>query len=93
MEDNFYIGLVHHEKKFLKTKHREKVVLYSRDYINYIDLINNTVYSTDSTCKDYVVKESLVPTDISEHRIDYMYLLSKYNSGDNLEKKKTRILN
>lgn len=93
MEGKFFIGIVCHKKRIFKSLPEEKVVLYTSNDINYIDLINNVVYSTDSACKDYVVKESLIPTNISEYRIDYMYLLSKYDSGDNLEKKKTRILN
>lgn len=80
MENKFFIGIVLHKKKFLKSQYTEKVVLFSNDDINYIDLLNDLVYTTDISNRDYVVKESLIPTDIYEHRIDYMYLLSQYHS-------------
>lgn len=79
MEGNFYIGIVCHKKRGLKCQYEEKIVLYTNNDIDYIDLINNVVYSTDSSDKHYVVKESLIPTNLFEHRIDYMYLLYKYN--------------
>ena len=80
MEDRFYIGTICHKKRFIKSQYKEKVVLYTNNDIDYVDLINNLVYSTDSSDKCYVLRVSLIPTDIFEHRIDYMYLLSKYNS-------------
>lgn len=84
---NFYIGIVHHKKRVLKSQYDEKIVLYTNDDINYVDLINNVVYSTDSYEKDYVVKASLIPTDISEHRIDYIYLLKQYDFKTKTRKK------
>lgn len=78
MESNFYIGTVHHQKRLFKQQYQEKIVLYSTDNINFIDLINCAIYSTDVLNKDYVIRESLVPTEISEYRTDYMYLLSVY---------------
>ena len=92
MENNFYIGIVHHKKRVFKSQYEEKIVLYSINDINYIDLINNIVYTTDSDSKDYVVRDSLIPTDVSEHRIDYMYLLSRYNSEGTIGRKKTRTI-
>lgn len=84
---NFYIGIVHHKKRVLKSQYDEKIVLYTNNDIDYIDLINNVVYSTDCSEKDYVVKESLILTDISEHRIDYIYLLNQYDSKAKTRKK------
>ena len=57
MENNFYIGIVHHKKRVFKSQYEEKIVLYSINDINYIDLINNIVYTTDSDSKDYVVRD------------------------------------
>ena len=87
MENKFFIGIVLHKKKFLKSQYTEKVVLFSNDDINYIDLLNGFVYTTDTSNRNYVVKESLIATDIYEHRIDYMYLLSQYHSKTLIKKK------
>lgn len=88
MKNNFYIGIVCHKKKLIKSEYNEKLVLYSNDNFNYIDLINGVVYTIDNSNKDYVIEHTLIPTDISEHRIDYIYLLSKYNSNKYVKRKK-----
>lgn len=80
MEGNFYIGEICQKKRRKKTIYKEKMVLYTNNDIDYIDLINNVVYSTDSTFKYYVLKESLIPTNVVDHKVDYMYLLYQYNS-------------
>jgi len=77
MENNFYVGVVFHGKRAFKNEYSEKLVLYSEDNYNYLDLINNLYYSIDTNNRDYVIEESLVPTDVSEYREDYLYMLSR----------------
>lgn len=86
MENKFYIGTVIHKKRIRRIE--EKIVLYTKDDIQYIDLINNRIYFANYLAKDYVVRESLIPTDPSEHRIDYKYLLSRFESNGITRKKK-----
>ena len=85
MENSFYIGDIYYSKR--KQCHTEKLVLYSSDNVNYLDLISGKWYTTDSKKKDYVIKESIVPTDINEYRENYIYLLSKYNNVMTKKKK------
>ena len=87
MENNFYVGIVYHNKRIFKGEYKEKMVLYSEDGLSYLDLINGIVYNSDINDKDYVLKDSLIPTDIKEYKIDYMYLLSKYKKGCFVKKK------
>lgn len=79
MENNFYVGNVIHKRKFLRFKYSkpEKIVLYTEDNYNYIDLVGERNYTTNQKNKDYVMESSLIPTDVSEHKIDYLYLLDK----------------
>lgn len=79
MENNFFVGVVFHGRKSFKVEYTEKLVLYSDDNFNYLDLINDVYYTTDENNKGYVIKESLVPTDILEYREDYLYMLSRHN--------------
>jgi len=81
MENNFFVGVVFHGRKSFKVEYTEKLVLYSDDNFNYLDLINDVYYTTDENNKDYVIKESLVPTDILEYREDYLYMLSRHNDS------------
>lgn len=87
MKDSFYVGIVCHGKKLFKAGYKEKLVLYSQDGINYLDLISDTYYTTDKNNRDYIEKESLIPTDVSEYREDYLYLLSKYSVRNKARKK------
>ena len=68
MENNFYVGNV------ITKKHKDKLVLYSTDSINYLDLVNDRMYTTDYNSKGYVEKESLVKININDFRDDYHYL-------------------
>ena len=47
MENNFFVGVVVHRRRKSNSLTREKLVLYSRNDIDYIDLLNNT-YTTNS---------------------------------------------
>lgn len=87
MENNFYVGVVHYGKRLLKGEYTEKLVLYSEDNINYLDLKNDRYYTTDTSSKDYVMRESLISTDISQYRDDYLYLLSKYKENSSIKMK------
>lgn len=73
MVDNFYVGVVCHYKKT-----SEKLVLYSDDNYNYYDLLNNKIYTTNSKNKEYVISSSIIPTDIVDYKIDYLYLLNNH---------------
>lgn len=90
MENNFYVGDVCHKRLF-GTVTTEKNVLYSDDNINYLELNTGIWYSTDSNEKDYVDESSIISTDISLFKEDYMLLLDKYR--DKTIKKKNRFLN
>ena len=76
MENNFYVGDVFHRRR-IKSSYVEKIVLYTDDALYYLDLISGNVYTTESSKKDYVIKDSLLPTDISDYNTDYMYLLNR----------------
>ena len=84
MENNFYVGEICYSKR--KQNFTEKVVLYSCDNVNYLDLISGKWYTTDLSKRDYVIKESIIPTDINEYRENYRYLLSKYNNKIKVKK-------
>lgn len=86
MEDNFYVGDVFHSKR--RNYKTEKTVLYSKDKIIYIDLLNEKEYTTNTKNKDYVLEDSLIPTDINDFKEDYNYLLYRYNNGMVKSKKK-----
>ncbi len=45
MENNFFVGVVVHRRRKSNSLTREKLVLYSRNDIDYIDLLNNNRYS------------------------------------------------
>ena len=81
MENNFYVGVIHHKKKLFKPAFSEKVVLYSDDNIVYLDLINSVWYTTSEDNKDFVDKNSLIITDISLYKEDYLYLLNRYKEN------------
>lgn len=84
MENNFYVGIICHFKKISKYSWHEKVILYSEDNLKYIDLINFRSYCTEENIarrEDYVVKDSLLPVDITDYNIDYIYLLNKYKQN------------
>lgn len=82
MENNFFVGVVVHRRRKSNSLTREKLVLYSRNDIDYIDLLNNNRYVSEesaNTREDYVIKSSLIKVDVSDYRTDYYYLLSRYN--------------
>ena len=79
MVNNYYIGDIHHNKTIKKDAYTEKLVLYSEDKYNYLDLINDINYTTDNNKKAYVLEETLVEIDIRDFREDYNYLLSRHN--------------
>ena len=80
MEDNFYVGDIFHSKK--RNGKIEKAVLYSKDKVVYIDLLNEKEYTTDTNENDYVIEDSLIPKE------DYNYLLYRYSNGMVKSKKK-----
>lgn len=88
MANNFYVGVVYHGKRLFKQAYSEKIVLYSENNIDYLDLINNIWYSIDNFVKDYVDIASLISTDVSIYKEDYLYLLSKYKSKSLTKKKR-----
>lgn len=87
MENNFYAGIVHHNKKVTKEAYNEKLVLYSTNNYNYLDLINDIEYTTDVSNKDYVKAETLEPVNINDFREDYGYLLSRHYDKPKAKKK------
>lgn len=87
MENNFYVGIVCHSRRGFKPFYKEKVVLYSENYIEFIELFSEKIYTLDESRKDYVERETLIPTNVSEYRENYPYLLSKYKSRTNIRKK------
>lgn len=68
MVNNYYIGDIHHNKTIKKDSYTEKLVLYSDDKYNYLDLINDINYTTDNNKKAYVLEETLVEIDIRDFR-------------------------
>ena len=92
MRNNFYVGEVYHKRKIFKLNfdYREKLVLYTEEDIVYWDLLGNKEYTCDKRNKDYVIRESLIPTDISDYKIDYMYLLNNSKAKKRIKKYSTR---
>lgn len=88
MENNFYVGIIHHRKKLFKISYSEKVVLYSEDNINFLDLISGIWYTLEENSKDYVDIKSIVHTDISLYKEDYIYLLNKHKENKITKTKK-----
>lgn len=97
MENNFYVGIVRHGKKFfsdgkiLRNGFDEKLVLYKVNDTLYLDLINGVCYGTDINNREYVLNESLVLTNIDDYKVDYRYLLSRYDESALTRKKKKDI--
>ena len=85
---NFFVGIVHYGKRTRRKEYEEKLVLYTEDGYNYIDLRDESVYTINISDKDYVISESLIPTDISEYREDYSYLLKKYKEEKIVKKRR-----
>mgnify|MGYP000055582507 FL=1 len=90
MENNFFVGNVVHKNKKGNNLYNEKIVLYTCDNVYFIDLLTDNTYTTNSENRDYVVYDSLVPTNSEEFRIDYDYLLIKHNDGNNNNKIKRK---
>ena len=94
MENNFYVGIVHHGKRifdgknFFRDAYNEKLVLYNLDNGVYLDLLGGICYSTDNTSRDYVLEDSLILTDIDDYKTNYRYLLSEYKEGNLTRMKK-----
>lgn len=78
MIGSFFVGIVEHNKTIIRQEYREKLVLYTEDNFNYLDLRNEIIYTTDLLARDHVIKESLIPTEPLEYKEDYLYLLTKY---------------
>ena len=87
MENNFYVGVVYHSKKLFKNEYKEKLVLYSEDGVNYLDLLTGIWYTIDANNKDYVIRESIISTDVKDYKTDYMYLVLKYKEGSYIRRK------
>lgn len=90
MENNFFVGNVVHKNKKGNNLYSEKIVLYTCDNVYFIDLLTDNTYTTNSENRDYVVYDSLVPTNSEEFRIDYDYLLIKHNDYNNNNKIKRK---
>ena len=93
MENNIYFGTIFHRRKF-KNNYKEKVILYTENNINYLDLDHIRWYDTDISKKDYVIKNSLYQTKLENNQNEYRYIINKIISEDikNKEKRKKRIL-
>ncbi len=76
MKNNFYVGQIFH-RRFIKPCYIEKSLLYTSDEYNYFDLVREKWYTTNTSEKDYVIKDSLVATDINEYNNNYQYLYKK----------------
>ena len=48
-------------------------------------------YTTDTNENDYVIEDSLIPTDTNDFKEDYNYLLYRYSNGM-VKKKKKRLV-
>ena len=90
MENNFYVGDIYYSKRNKNVGCTEKSVLYSDDNFNYLELISGKWYTTNNDDKNYVIRDSVIPTDINQYRENYRYLLARYS--DKTIKKK-RIFN
>ncbi len=91
MEDNFYVGTVRHFKR--KKSYDEQLVLYSNNGILYTDLLSFASYKLEgytNAFEDYVIKNTLIHTDPSEHNDDYNYLLMKFQEEVPTKKRKKR---
>lgn len=84
MGNNYYVGKIYHRRK-IKQSYIEKTVLYTEDDFNYLDLIKGKYYNVDTKEKDYIIKDSLIPTEVEDYKINYKYLLEKHKI-----KKKTK---
>ncbi len=87
MENNFYVGVVHYNRRYSRHDHTETLVLYSDDNINYLELESGIWYTTDRGNKNYVEKESIIPTDISQYKVDYEYLFFRIKEMKSTRKK------
>ena len=93
MENKFYVGTIIHKNIFNKVKYEEKIILYSRDQILFVDLNNQIEYSLNERKRDYVDLNSLINIDINDLKIDYIYLLRKYKENNrNFNRKIIKIL-
>ena len=88
MKNNFFVGNIYHRRK-IKFSYIEQVVLFSENYYYYLDLVSGKWYTTDTKNRNYVIKDSLVPTDINEYKIDYLYLLNKDKQKTKTRRKST----
>lgn len=88
MENNFYVGDISHKRRISKESYTEKMVLYNSNNDNYLDLINDKMYTTDKKEKDYVISSSLEIIDINDLKDDYHYLLIRHNDSHIKKKKK-----
>lgn len=79
MENNFYVGCIFHRKK-LRASYVEQTVLYTEDDYEYLDLLKSKYYNINTKEKDYVIRDSLIPTDVDNYQINYKYLLEKHKS-------------
>lgn len=97
MENKFYVGIVHHgkkfftDRKFFRDEYNEKIVLYKVNEFLYLDLLSGICYSTNINNREYILDESLVETNIDDYKVDYRYLLSRYEESTLTRKKKKDI--
>ena len=87
MVNRFYVGDIFHAKTITKEAYIEKNVLYKEDDNNYLDLINDVSYTTDSSKKSYVIEDSLLLMNPNDFKEDYNYLLSRCNDIKKTKKK------
>lgn len=90
MENNIYVGTIFHRRK-IKNCYTEKVILYTDDGYNFLDLDHIRWYNTNITNKDYLIKDSLVPTEIEDFRNDYRYIIGKILADEKRLKEKKKI--
>lgn len=92
MENNIYFGTIFHKRKF-KNNYLEKAILYTDDEINYLDLDHIRWYDTNTSNRDYLIKDSLVPTKLEDYRKDYGYIIGKILADEKrMKEEKKRIL-
>ena len=87
MEDKFYVAYIFHRKRF--KSFMDQMVLYSEDYYSFLEPINGIWYTTDTTNKDYVIRDSIKPIDVQDCALDYMYL-TEANMSNAHDKPKSR---
>lgn len=94
MENNFFVGVVHHSKRNGKIFYETKAVLFTDDNKQYTNLDDGKVYPLGKDVGyigNYVKEETLIFTDPSDYKTDYEYLSLKYSTSDVPEPKTSLI--